>query len=157
MKQKLLQIGTVLMALQILFVTLGISVNFHYCLEDHHMTGSFGEASVLCEHCLQHHHHAHLGTSEFEEHQKVTHFGAKCCCEDFESEIVLTDHYTFSPEKGLTVFLPFTLLNEAFHSMLDDELDSAFHFLIQEKIPYLNTGRLKTIFFSSLKLNPLVF
>lgn len=153
----MLQIGTVLMALQILFVTLGISVSFHYCLEDHHMMSSFGEASKLCEHCLHHHHHAHLEASEFEEPQEVVHFGAKCCCEDFESEIVLMDHYTFSPEKSLTVFLPFTLLSEAFHSILDDELDSAFHFFTQEKIPYLLTGRLKTIFFSSLKLNPLVF
>lgn len=153
----MLQIGTVLMALQILFVSLGISVNFHYCLEDHHLMSSFGEASELCEHCLHHHHHAHLEASESEEHQAVVHFGAKCCCEDFESEIVLTDHYTFSPEKDLTVFLPFTLLSEAFLSVLNDELDSTLHFFTQEKIPYLLTGRLKTIFFSSLKLNPLVF
>lgn len=145
------------MALQILFVSLGISVNFHYCLEDHHLMSSFGEASELCEHCLHHHHHAHMEANEFEEHQAVVHFSAKCCCEDFESEIVLTDHYTFSPEKDLTVFLPFTLLSEAFHSVLNEELDSAFQFFTQEKIPYLLTGRLKTIFFSSLKLNPLVF
>lgn len=145
------------MALQILFVSLGISVNFHYCLEDHHLMSSFGEASELCEHCLHHHHHAHMEASKFEEHQTVTHFGAKCCCEDFESEIVFTDHYTFSPEKDLTVFLPFTLMSEAFHHVLNNELDSAFHFFTQEKIPYLLTGRLKTIFFSSLKLNPLVF
>lgn len=153
----MLQIGTVLMALQILFVSLGISVNFHYCLEDHHLMSSFGEASELCEHCLHHHHHAHMEAAEFEEHQAVVHFSAKCCCEDFESEIVLTDHYTFSPEKDLTVFLPFTLLSEAFLSVLNDELDSTLHFFTQEKIPYLLTGRLKTIFFSSLKLNPLVF
>lgn len=153
----MLQIGTVLMALQILFVSLGISVNFHYCLEDHHLMSSFGEASELCKHCLHHHHHAHMEASEFEEHQAAVHFGAKCCCEDFESEIVLTDHYTFTPEKDLTVFLPFTLLSEAFHSILNEELDSAFHFFTQEKIPYLLTGRLKTIFFSNLKLNPLVF
>lgn len=151
----MLQIGTVLLALQILFVSLGISVNFHYCLEDHHLMSSFGEASELCEHCL--HHHAHMEASEFEEHQKEVHFGAKCCCEDFESEIVLTDHYTFTPEKDLTVFLPFTLLSEAFHSVLNDVFDSAFHFFTQKKIPYLLTGRLKTIFFSNLKLNPLVF
>lgn len=153
----MLQIGTVLMALQILFVSLGISVNFHYCLEDHHLMSSFGEASELCEHCLHHHHHAHMEASEFEEHQEVIHFGAKCCCEDYESEIVFTDHYTFSPEKNLTVFLPFTVLSEAFLNVLSNEFDSAFQCFTQEKIPYLLTGRLITIFFSSLKLNPLVF
>lgn len=153
----MLQIGTVLLALQILFVSLGISVNFHYCLEDHHLMSSFGEASELCEHCFHHHHHVHREASEFEEHQKEVHFGAKCCCEDFESEIVLTDHYTFTPEKDLTVFLPFILLSEAFHSVLNDAFDSTFHFFTQKKIPYLLTGRLKTIFFSNLKLNPLVF
>ena len=157
MKRKMLKIGALFMALHILFISLGMSVNFHYCSEDHHLTGSFGDASEHCEHCLNHHHHAHLDASEFEEHQKVTHFGAKCCCEDFESEIVFTDHYTFTPEKDLTVFLPFTLLSEAFHSVLNNELDKAFHFFTQKKIPYLLTGRLKTIFFSNLKLNPLVF
>ena len=145
------------MALQILFVSLDISVNFHYCFDDHHMMSSFGDASELCEHCLLHNHHAHMDANEYEEHLAVTHFGTKCCCEDFNSEIGFTDHFTFSTEKHLTVFLPFTLLTEAFHVVLNDNLAPSFRFFTQEKIPYLLTGRLKTIFFSSLKLNPLVF
>lgn len=153
----MLKIGAFIMALHILFVSMGMSVNFHYCSENHHLTGSFGDASEHCEHCLHHHHHGYMDAKAFEEHLSVMHFGAKCCCEDFESEIGFTDHFTFSTEKHLTVFLPLALLTEAFHSVLNDEDNTAFHFFTQEKIPYLLTGRLKTIFFSSLKLNPLVF
>ena len=145
------------MALQILFVSLGMSVNFHYCSEDRHLIGSFGDASELCEHCLHHHHHAHMDMEAFEEHLAMMHFGAKCCCEDFNSEIGFSDQYTFSTEKALMVFLPVTLLTEAFHVVLNDNLTPSFRCFTHEKIPYLLTGRLKTIFFSRLKLNPLVF
>ena len=143
------------MALQILFVSLGMNVNFHYCMEDHHFMSSFGDASELCEHCLSHHHH--MDADEYENHLMVTHFGAKCCCEDFDSEIVFNDSFTFSTEKSLTVILPFTLLTETFHVVLNDGFITVFRCFTQEKIPYILTGRLKTIFFSSLKLNPLVF
>ena len=157
MKRKMLEIGALFLALQILFVSLGMNVNFHYCSEDHHLMGSFGDASELCEHCLHHHHHAHMNEQEFEEHLAVVHFGAKCCCEDFNSEIGFADQYTFSTEKPLMVFLPFSVLTEAFHVVLNDNLAHVFRCFPREIIPYLFTGRLKTIFFSSLKLNPLVF
>lgn len=145
------------MALYVLFVAHGLNVNFHLCTEDHHVMSSFGDASELCVHCMGHHHHEHLDAQEFEEHLRVVHFGAKCCCEDFDSEIGFTDAFTFSTEKPQMVYLPFTALETLFHAVLDEKLVPFFQYHTQEKIPYLLTGRLKTIFFSSLKLNPLVF
>lgn len=144
------------MALHLFFVSLGVTVNFHYCLEDHHLTGSFGDASELCEHCLSHHHHHHMDADEFEAHLSVLHFGAKCCCEDFNSEIV-TDHFTFSTEKNLMVEPPFVQCVSMVQAVVNENDIPIFHDFNREKIPYLLTGRLKTIFFSSLKLNPLVF
>lgn len=144
------------MALYVLFVAHGLSVNFHLCAEDHHLIGSFGDASQLCVHCMGHHHH-HMDAHEFEEHLLVTHFDAKCCCEDFDSEIGFTDNFTFSPEKSLTVFLPVKVLAQTVADMLDEDPLTVFRCFTLLKTPYLLTGRLKTIFFSSLKLNPLVF
>ena len=114
---------------------------------------SFGDASELCVHC-QGHHHEHHATESVSD---VIEFNAKCCCEDFDSEIGFTDNFTFSTDKPLMVYLPFTALGTMFHAGLDQEVIPLFRFFTQEKIPYLLTGRLKTIFFSSLKLNPLVF
>lgn len=154
MKRKILQIGSLFMALQVLFVAHGLNVNFHLCTEDHRVTSSFGDASELCKHCMGHHHHEHLNAQEFDEHLKVMHFGAKCCCEDFDSEIGFADDFTFSPDKTPLVYLPFTILEETFHAVLEEDPVSIFGFVTQEKIPYLLTGRLKTIFFSSLRLDP---
>ena len=127
------------------------------CAEGHHLIGSFGDASELCEHCMDHHHHEHMEAHEFEEHLKEVHFGAKCCCEDFDSEVGFTDNFTFSFEKSLTVFLPFTFLVLSVNDLTEVNPVAVFKTFSQPKIPYLLTGRLKTIFFSSLKLNPLVF
>ena len=82
------------------------------------------------------------------------HFGAKCCCEDFDSEIGFTESFTFSTEKSLMVFLPFTVLESTFHAVMDEDPMPFPRFFTQERIPYLFTGRLKTIFFSSLRLDP---
>ena len=142
------------MAFYVLFVAHGLNVNFHLCMEDHHVLSSFGDASALCEHCHGHHHHDHLNPQEFEEHLKVMHFGAKCCCEDFDSEIGFTESFTFSMEKSLMVFLPFTVLESTFHAVMDEDPMPFPRFFTQERIPYLFTGRLKTIFFSSLRLDP---
>ena len=143
------------MAFYVLFLALGLNVNFHLCTENHHVMTSFGDASMLCEHCLGHH-HGHLQAHEFDEHLSVRHFDAKCCCEDFEGKIGFTDHFTCSLEKNLMVFLPFTFLTNAVQAVLEECLTPVFHLFTRFKIPYLFTGRLKTIFFSSLKLNPLV-
>ena len=142
------------MALYVLFVAHGLNVNFHLCTEDHHVLSSFGDASALCEHCYGHHHHEQLNLQEYDEHLKVMHFGAKCCCEDFDSEIGFAESFTFSTEKPLMVFLPFTMLEATFHAVLDEDPVLFFRFFTLEKIPYLLTGRLKTIFFSSLRLDP---
>ena len=138
-----------------LFVVLGLNVNIHICRENHHLMTSFGDASMLCEHCLGHH-HDHMQVHEFEDHLSVRHFGAKCCCEDYESDIRITDYFTFSTEKDLIVFFPSVLFAESFHLVFDKPLAQVFHCLTHEKIPYLLTGRLKTIFFSNLKLDPTV-
>ena len=156
MKRKFLQIGCVLLAIYMLFITHGLNVNFHLCTENHHLMSSFGDASMLCEHCLGHH-HEHMHIHEFEEHLLVRHFDAKCCCEDFEEEIGFTDQFTFSPEKALVVYLPSILLTDMIQIVLEEQLTPAFPLLTRWKIPYLHSGRLKTIFFSNLKLNPLVF
>lgn len=156
MKRKILQIGSVLMAFYVLFMAHGLNINFHLCTESHHLTGSFGDASMLCEHCLGHH-HEHVHASEIEEHSDIRHYGAKCCCEDFEGEVGFTDQFTLSSEKDWTVFLPFTVFTEASRLITGKDLETAFRFFVYEKTPYLLTGRLKTIFFSQLKLNPLVF
>ena len=156
MKRKILQIGSFLMAFYVLFVAHGLNINFHLCNENHHLMTSFGDASMLCEHCLGHH-HDHMHAHEFEDHLQVRHFDAKCCCEDFEGEIGFTDQFTFAPEKSLTVFLPSTLLTDVVQTVLEEQLMPVFHLFTRWKIPYLLSGRLKTIFFSNLKLNPLVF
>ena len=145
------------MALCLLFVAHGLCVNFHLCAEDHRVIGSFGDASELCEHCMGHHHHEYMDAHQLEDHNKEIHWGAKCCCEDFDRKIGFTDNFTFSPEKSLTVFLPFTILPQSANDIVNDNSVTVFRSFAQLKIPHLLTGRLKTIFFSSLKLNPLVF
>lgn len=155
MKRKILQFGSFLMASYLLFVTLGLNINFHLCTENHQLMTSFGDASVLCEHCLGHH-HEHVHDLEFKDHLSVRHFDAKCCCKDFEGEIRFADQFTFSPEKSLVVFLPSTLLTQADQTVLEELLMPVFHLFTLWKKPYLLSGRLKTIFFSNLKLNPLV-
>ena len=142
------------MALYVLFVTLDLNVHFHYCAEDHHFLSSFGDAAEHCDHCVGHCHHAlEMTASESE----LVHFDSKCCCEEFDSEIAFYDAFTFSTEKPLTAYLPVTMMTGVFPLVLDEVPSLSFHRYVKEKKPYLLTGRLKTIFFSHLKLNPLVF
>lgn len=141
------------MALYVLFVAHGLNVNFHFCTENHHVMSSFGDASELCMHCFGHHHEHHASESASD----VVEFNAKCCCEDFESEVGFVEGFTFSTEKTLMVYLPFTHLESTLHAVAEMDVLPIYRLLKLERIPYLITGRLKTIFFSSLKLNPLVF
>ncbi|MBP5798145.1 MAG: hypothetical protein J6W26_07755 [Bacteroidales bacterium] len=158
MKKQWLQIGSLLMALYVLFMAHGFCVNFHFCSENHHVMSSFGDASLLCSHCLGHHdHHEHLDAEEAETDLELLHFEGKCCCEDFNSEIGHTDDYTFSTEKPLMSCLVSTPLTNLYQTVLHGpEVEESRGFAF-EKIPYLLTGRLRTLFFSQLKLNPLVF
>ena len=153
MKKQWLQIGSFVMAFVVLFVSMGWDVKFHYCTEDHHLSGSFVDVAESCFHCLEHEdeHEAHFM------HHDAVQLNAKCCCEDFESEVGFVEGFTFSTEKTLIVYLPFTHLESTLHAVAEMDVLPIYRLLKLERIPYLITGRLKTIFFSSLKLNPLVF
>lgn len=153
MKSCLMKIGSLLMALMVLFVSVGWNVNFHYCTEDEHVMSSFGDASQLCEHC-HHHHHDHMNVAEFAEHNKVVHFGAKCCCEDFYSPIRFSDNFTFSPIKHLVVFFQVVALLSPELSVLENIDSQQFIDFSPRKIPIFQSARRTLIFFSQLKLNP---
>ena len=153
-KKRLLQIGSLIMALVVLFVSMGWDVKFHYCTEDHHMTGSFGDAAAECVHCLGHHHEHETETVSLHE---VLHFDAKCCCNDFDSKIQFTDNYVFLPDKHLIVnlqsfILPYLDLMEICH-----HVSMVFNNHSQRKTLKFLSGQARIVFFSALRLNPLVF
>ena len=155
MKKHLFQIGSFLMALAVLFVSVGWDVKFHYCTEDHQLTGSFGDASAACVHCMGHHHEHH--EMEAAELHDVLQFNAKCCCEDFDSKIQFTDNYVFSPDKHLIVDLQSTILPHLDLTELCDHVKVVFSNHSPRKTLKFLTGRERTLFFSSLRINPLVF
>ena len=156
MKKRLLQIGSFLIALVVLFVSVGWDVKFHYCTEDHQLTGSFGTVVDHCLHCLDH----ELEHEETETHlwqNDALQFSAKCCCDDFDSKIQFTENFVFSPDKQLNIslkyfVLPHLDLNEVLvqvRQIFDNHsLRKTFKFL---------SGQERIVFFSSLKINPLVF
>ena len=153
MKKRILQIGSLVMALVVLFVSMGWDVKFHYCTEDHHLSSSFVDAAESCMHCLGHEH-------EHEAHAVPQHgvqFNAKCCCEDFESKIQFTDNYVFSPEKHLEFHLqPFVFVHLDQQDLMLKVQQVWRHFTAR-KIPHFFSARDRLVFFSALRLNPLVF
>ena len=154
MKKRLLQIGSLLMALAVLFVSVGWDVKFHYCTEDHHMTGSLGNASDDCVHCWDHHHEHEMETALPHD---VMQFNAKCCCDDFDSKVQFTDSFVFSPEKHLIVNLQSIVLPHLDLTDLCHQVQVVFNPLFQRKTLKFLSGRERIVFISSLKLNPLVF
>ena len=153
MKKRLLQIGSLLMALAVLFVSVGWDVTFHYCTEDHHLSSSFGEAAKSCLHC---HGHEHEHEAHFAQPHEIQ-FNAKCCCEDFESKIQFTDNYVFSPEKHLDLhFQPFVFAHLDLQDLMP-KAKQAFQLFTARKIPPFLSARDRLVFFSALRLNPLVF
>ena len=154
-KKRLFQIGSLLMALVVLFVSMGWDVKLHYCTEDHHLSGSFGiTAAETCPHCLEHEHEHE--TCHATQHD-VLHFEKKCCCEDFESKIQFTDNYVFSPEIHLDIhFQPLVFVHLDLQDLMPKAQQVLHHFTAR-KIPNWRIGRIGLIFFSQLKLNPLVF
>jgi hypothetical protein len=155
MKKRLLQIGSFLMAFVVLFVSVGWDVKFHYCTEDHHMMGSFGDAAADCMHCLGHHH-------EHEEEEMamphgVVQFNAKCCCEDFDSKVQFTDNYVFSPDKHLIVSLQSFILPRLDLTEICARVSTVFNNHSPRKTLMFLSGRERIVYFSSLKLNPLGF
>ena len=155
MKKQILQIGSLLMALAVLLVSAGWDVKFHYCTEDHHLTGSFGDAAAECVHCMGHH-HEHHETEAVLQHE-VLQFNAKCCCEDFDSKIQFTDNYVFSPDKHLIFSLQSFILPHLDLSEICAQVSTIFSNLSSRKTLKFLSGRDRIVFFSSLKLNPLVF
>ncbi|MBR5911168.1 MAG: hypothetical protein IKZ55_04220 [Bacteroidales bacterium] len=153
MKKRLLQIGSLLMALVVLFVSVGWDVKFHYCTAEHHLSGSFGEAAESCLHC---HDHEHEHEAHFAQ-QHETQFNAKCCCEDFERKIQFTDNYVFSPEKHLIISLQSCFLPHLDLKELCAQVSTVFRQHSPRKTLKFLSGRERIVFFSSLKLNPLVF
>ena len=154
MKKQILQIGSLLMALAVLFVSVGWDVKFHYCTEDHHMTGSLGNASDECVHCWGHHHEHEM---EVALPHDVMQFNAKCCCDDFDSKIQFTDNFVFSFEKHLIVSLQSFILPHLDLSEICAQVSNFFSNLSSRKTLKFLSGRERIVFFSSLKLNPLVF
>lgn len=153
MKKRILRIGSFVMALVVLFVSMGWDVKFHYCTEDHHMASSFVDAAESCMHCHGHEH-------EHEAHAVPQHglqFNAKCCCEDFESKIQFTDNYVFSPDKHLIFSLQSFILPHLDLSEICAQVSTIFSNLSSRKTLKFLSGRDRIVFFSSLKLNPLVF
>ena len=153
MKKQILQIGSLLMALTVLFVSIGWDVKYHYCTEDHHLASSFVDATDSCMHCHGHEH-------EHETHavpQRGLQFNAKCCCEDFESKIQFSDNYVFSPEKQLDIlFQPFVFVHLDLQELLP-KAQQAWHHFTARKIPHFFSARDRLVYFSALRLNPLVF
>lgn len=154
MKKRLLQIGSMLMALVVLFVSMGWDVKFHYCTEAHQMTGSFGEAAESCPHCFDHE-HDHEGIHAMQ--SDVIHYESKCCCEDFDNKIQFTDNYVFSLEKQLIISLQSFVLPHLNLTGLNNQVSVVFNdFSLKKTLKFLS-GQERIVFFSSLKLNPLVF
>ena len=155
MKKRLLQIGSILIVLVVLFVSMGWDVKFHYCTENRHMTSSFVDTSAECLHCMGHHHEHEVAPTDLS--HNVVHYDAKCCCDAFDSKIQFTDNFVFSTEKHLYVhFQPIDILH---FSVLDLSpiVQQVFSRFSAREIPNLLIGRIGLIFFSQMKLNPLVF
>ncbi len=152
MKKQLLQIGSFLMALTVLFVSVGWDVKFHYCTEDHQLTGSFGPVADYCLHCLDHEEaDAHLWQHD------ALQFNGKCCCEDFGSKIQFIDNFVFSLEKQLIISLQsFILPHLDLNGVLVQVRQIFDNHSLRKTLKFLS-GQERIVYFSSLKLNPLVF
>ena len=156
MKKRLLQIGSFLMALAVLFVSVGWDVKFHYCTEDHQLTGSFGAVVDHCLHCLDHE-HEHEETEAHLWQLDGLQFNAKCCCDDFDSKIQFTDNFVFSPDKQLNISLQsFVLPHLDLNGVLVQVRQIFDNHSLRKTLKFLS-GRERIVYFSSLKLNPLVF
>jgi hypothetical protein len=157
MKKRLLQIGSMLMALVVLFVSMGWDVKFHYCTEDHHLSGSFGiTAAETCLHCLSHEHEHEQGET-YLVINNVIHYESKCCCDDFDSKIQFTDNFVFSADKHLIVSLQSLVLPHFDLAELCTQVSTVFSNHSPRKTLLFLSGRARLVCFSHLKLNPLVF
>ena len=152
----LLRFFSCMMALVVLFVSIGWDVKFHYCTVDHKLSGNFSDVATLCGHCVEHlqdHHEANTnGLSS-----PVAQFDAKCCCDDFEQNIGFSDSFLYSPEKITDVpILPYSLVHYNLQNLIPELQQVLQHFTVRI-IPSFNSCRIMLIFYSSLRINPLVF
>ena len=154
MKKRILQIGSLLTVFVVLFVSVGWDVKFHYCTEDHHIMSSFSDAAAECVHCMGHHHDHEM---EAASPQDVVQFNAKCCCEDFDSKIQFTDNYVFSPDKHLIVNLQSFILPHLDLTEICAQVSTVFNNHSPRKTLKFLSGRERIVYFSTLRLNPLVF
>ena len=153
MKKRLLKIVSLFMTVAVLFVTMGWTLKFHYCTEDHHLSSSFVNAAESCHHCHGHE-HGHEAHSVL---QHELQFNAKCCCEDFESLIQFSDNFVFSPDKHLDIqFQPFVFVHHEIQELMP-KAQQVFHLFTARKISHFYSARELLVFFSALRLNPLVY
>ena len=142
------------MAFVVLFVSVGWDVCFHYCTSSHKMTSHIGMKASTHAHCFDLdpcHEESH------EHHPAAVHFDAKGCCDDFDSRIQFSDSFTFSAEKQLNLhFQPCHFHNTGILD-LTPVTQQVCNPIAAQKIPLPFVGRIGLIFFSQLKLNPLVF
>ena len=156
MKNRLLKVGSFLMALAVLLVSVGWDVKFHYCTEDHQLTGSFGLVAEHCLHCLDHEYEHEEAEAHLWQHEALQ-YNAKCCCEDFDSKIQFVDNYVFSPVKHLIINLQSFILPHLDLTDLCDQVSVVFNIFSLKKTLKFLSGQERIVLFSSLKLNPLVF
>ena len=149
-----MQIGSLLMAFAVLFVSFGWDVCFHYCTSSHTMTSHIGMGSPMHAQCFG---HAQCSEESHEHHPMATHFDAKGCCDDYDSKIQFTDNFVFSPDKHLIVNLQSIILPHLDLTDLCHQVQVVFNPLFQRKTLKFLSGRERIVFISSLKLNPLVF
>ena len=141
------------MAFAVLFVSLGWVVKFHYCTAEHHLSGNFSEAAESCLHCLEHEHEHEAIFAQPHEIQ----YDAKCCCEDFESKIQFVGNYVFSLEKQLVINLQSFVLPRLNLMEMCATVNTIFNNHSTRKTLMFLSGRERIVYFSSLKLNPMVF
>ncbi|MCR5014507.1 MAG: hypothetical protein K6A28_07015 [Bacteroidales bacterium] len=139
------------MALVVLLVSAGLDIQFHYCSEAHELSGSLSLASEPCSHC---HDHGIEATANTPDQLQLK---AKSCCEDFDSKIQFTDSFLSSSDHHSYLQLqPFValfingtdLLSKIKQPVRQLSNFSSFGFF---------SGKERLLFFSSLRLNPLVF
>lgn len=152
MKKLGLRIGSLLLAVAMLFVSVGWDVCFHYCTSSHTVTSHFSVGSTdhakCADDCLE---DSHLN------HPAATHFDARGCCEDFDSRIQFTDNFTFSPEKQHVFFFHPVAILDFNWSSVSLEVIQVLRQNFSRKRPVFPSGKEMMVFFSCLRLNPLVF
>ena len=154
MKKRLLRFGSFVMALVVLFVSVGWDVCFHYCTSSHTMSSHLGTSAAMHAQCYD---IVPCIDENAVNHSITTHFDTRGCCNDFDSRIQFTDSFTFSADKHLSLhFQPFTVLPFDVRQLLP-EVKQAVGGIRLWKIPHLPIGKTRLFLLSNLRLNPLVF